>query len=189
MTLDMWSDIKQRHYPGITVYLISKGNLISATLSVHEFPHQVKSGDNIGSSLRQICEGLGIPQFWCNQLYFVTDQGRNVRAALSTFYRIPCACHKRATAVRNILPLDEQKEVSLLDNDDEPLKAAVISVITACKSLVSYMKQSGLNNKLASTLKQANDTRWNSLLVMLESITKAKKTKKFYKNLVGGTEF
>ena len=36
------------------------------------------------------------------------------------------------------------------------------------------MKQNGLNNKLASTLKQANDTRWNSLLVMLESITKAK---------------
>ena len=79
-----------------------------------------------------------------------------------------------ATAVRNILPLDEQKEVSLLDNDnDELLKAAVSYVVTACKSLVSYMKRSGLNNKLAST-QQANDTRWNSLLVMLESIMKVK---------------
>ena len=81
--------------------------------------------------------------------------------------------HMIATAVRNILPLDEPKEVSLLDDDDK-LSAAVGSVITACKSLVSYIKRSGLNNKLASTLKQANDTRWNSLLVMLESIKKAK---------------
>ena len=61
--------------------------------------------------------------------------------------------------MRNILLLDEQKEASLLDNDDEPLKAAVSSVVTACNSLVRYMKRSGLNNKLASTLKQANDTR------------------------------
>ena len=160
MTLNMWSDIKQRHYLGITVHLISKGKLISATLSVHEFPHQVKSGNNIISSIRQICESLGIPQHvLCNQLYFVTDQGSNVRAALSTFHRFPCACHIIATAVRNILLLDEQKEVSLLDNDDEPLKAAVSSVVTACNSLLSYLKRSGLDNKLASTLKQANDTR------------------------------
>ena len=117
MTLKMWSDIKQRQYLGITVYLISKGKLISATLSVHELPHQVKSGDNIRSSIRQICESLGIPQHvLCNQLYFVTDQGSNVGATLSTFHRFPCACHIIATAVRNILLLDEQKEVSLLDN-------------------------------------------------------------------------
>ena len=79
-----------------------------------------------------------------------------------------------ATAVRNILPLDKQKEVLLLNKDDEPLKAAVSSVVTASKSLVSYMKRSGLNNKFAFTLKQANDIRQNSLLVMLESIMKAK---------------
>ena len=42
-----------------------------------------------------------------------------------------------ATAVHNILPLHEQKEVSLLDNDDKLLKAARSSVVTACKSLVS----------------------------------------------------
>ena len=169
MTLNMWSDIKQRHYLGITVHLISNGKLISATLSVHEFPHQVKSGNNIISSIRQICESLGIPQHvLCNQLYFVTDQGSNVRAALSTFHRFysfylaqsnkmnlskipgsqnnsmfhrfPCACHIIATAVRNILLLDEQKEVSLLDNDDEPLKAAVSSVVTACNSNIALKK-------------------------------------------------
>ena len=110
----------------------------------------------------------------CNQLYFVTDQESNIRAVLSIFHNIPCACHMIATAMSNILPLDEQKEVSLLHNNDEPLKAAVSSVVTACKSLVSYMKQSGFDNKLASTLNQANDTRWNSLLVILESIKKAK---------------
>ena len=98
MTLDMWSDIKQRNYLGIIVYLISKEKLISATLSMHEFPHQVESADNFRSSVLQTCESLGISQpVLCNQLYFVTDQGSYVRAALSTFHRIPCACHVIAT--------------------------------------------------------------------------------------------
>ena len=95
MTQDMWSDIKQRHYLGLTVHLISKEKLILVTFYVLEFPYQVKSGDNIGSSVRQTCESLAISQHvLCNQLYFVTDQGSNVRAALFTFHRIPCACHQ-----------------------------------------------------------------------------------------------
>ena len=52
MTLDMWSDIKQRLYLGINVHLISKRKLISALLSVHKLPHQVKSGYNIRSSVQ-----------------------------------------------------------------------------------------------------------------------------------------
>ena len=111
MILDNWSDIKQRHCLAITVHLISKGKLMSATLSVHEFPHQVKSGDNIRSSVWQTCESLSIPQHVLyNQLYFVADQGSNVRAALSRFHKIPCACHMIATVVRDNLPLDEQRK-------------------------------------------------------------------------------
>ena len=62
MTLNMWSDIKQRYYLGITVYLISKGKLILATLSVHELPHQVKSGDKNRSTIEQMI--LGETVYW-----------------------------------------------------------------------------------------------------------------------------
>ena len=35
-------------------------------------------------------------------------------------------------------------------------------------------RHSGLNNKLKHTLKQANETGWNSILIMLKSIFVAK---------------
>lgn len=44
-------------------------------------------------------------------------------------------------------------------------------MIDAVKSLVRYFKQSGLNASMDKTLLQENDTRWNSLLMMLESVT------------------
>lgn len=44
-------------------------------------------------------------------------------------------------------------------------------VIDAVKTLVRYFKQSGLNASMDKTLLQENDTRWNSLLMMLESVT------------------
>lgn len=41
------------------------------------------------------------------------------------------------------------------------------------KDVVTFFKQSSLNSKLTSTLKQEVATRWNSELIMLESYLKA----------------
>lgn len=45
-----------------------------------------------------------------------------------------------------------------------------MKTIKECKSLVTYFKQSSLNSKLNTSLKQESETRWNSKLEMLESI-------------------
>ena len=38
--------------------------------------------------------------------------------------------------------------------------------------MATYFKKSGLNNKLSISLKQSNDTRWNSVLTLVQSILK-----------------
>ncbi len=43
-------------------------------------------------------------------------------------------------------------------------------LIHNCKELVSYAKRSGVQNLLSWTLKQSIDVRWDSKLIMLESI-------------------
>lgn len=45
--------------------------------------------------------------------------------------------------------------------------------ISGVKNIVTYFKRAGLNYKLKNTLKQENDTRWNSKLTMLESYIKS----------------
>jgi hypothetical protein len=46
----------------------------------------------------------------------------------------------------------------------------ITALINSSKELVTYFKQSGLQNKLNTTLKQSIHIRWDSKLVMLESI-------------------
>ena len=38
--------------------------------------------------------------------------------------------------------------------------------------MATYFKKPGLNNRLSSSLKQSNDTRWNSILILLQSAIK-----------------
>ena len=97
--------------------------------------------------------------------HFVTDQGSNIKAALNSKYnRLPCACHCISTALKHALPGGPGDK-----GDTEELQALVTSV-DAVKALVRYVKKSGLNATLSKTLLQENDTRWNSMLMMLESV-------------------
>ena len=45
------------------------------------------------------------------------------------------------------------------------ISAKIYEIINNCKQLVTYYKQSGYQNKLKITLKQAIETRWDSLLI------------------------
>ena len=46
-------------------------------------------------------------------------------------------------------------------------------MVDNCKALVTYVKQSKLQDQLSNTLKQENATRWNSMLRLLDSILSA----------------
>ena len=97
--------------------------------------------------------------------YFVTDQGSNIKAALNSNYqRLACACHCLSTALKHTLPggpgdKGESEELQALNDSIEKVKA-----------LVRYVRKSGLYAQLSKTFVQENETRWNSLLMMMESV-------------------
>ena len=108
---------------------------------------------------------------------FVTDNGSNMVLALNGFKRIPCTCHFLATVLVHTLPVKSlSKSCFPLEVDDPslPLVNEIKSNISAVKSITTYFKQSGLNKKLKKSLKQSNETRWNTVLYMLKSYVENK---------------
>ena len=108
---------------------------------------------------------------------FVTDNGSNMVLALNGFKRIPCACHLLATVLVHTLQVKSlSKSCFPLDVDDPSLQLVNEnkSNISAVKSITTYFKQSGLNKKLKKSLKQSNETRWNTVLYMLKSYVENK---------------
>jgi hypothetical protein len=134
-------------------------------VQVYQFPLDLqKTGQIIRNSLTTMGDVLGVKEM-SKHFYFVTDQGSNIQSALGYgFNRLACACHCLATALRHALPdgPGDQGQTEELQN----LKLN----ITAVKSLVQYFKKSGQNALLERTLLQENDTRWNTLLMIIESV-------------------
>jgi len=60
MTSDMWSDIKNRLYISITVHFVKEAQMFSLVLTVHQFPEQSKTGENIRECLVNLCSKVGI---------------------------------------------------------------------------------------------------------------------------------
>jgi len=175
ISTDMWTDIKVRHFVSLTVHYVTNAILASHVLSVYQFEKEEKTGANLRESITSALNNHGVPlHMILDNIYFVTDQGSNVKAALNSYHRLPCSCHMIATVLRHTLQLNRLSSTILPMNesDDDMVHMRMLqSVINAAKSLVTYFKKSGLNNKLTKTLKQSNDTRWNSVLTMLQSIS------------------
>ena len=112
-------------------------------------------------ALRQSLERYDlIPDDVESRSYFVTDCGSNMKAALNENKRIDCAAHRLNTVLSGAWDLTMESEPSAEDFH------------SAVKKLVKYAKKSDLMSKLSVTLKQEVKTRWNSLYVTLESISR-----------------
>lgn len=167
VTTDMWQEeFKKKNFVAVTVHMLDNDRMVSRVLQVYQFPAEIrKSADNIQQSLTKMAECLGIEKMSAH-FYFVTDQGSNIKAALSGNYqRLACACHCLATALKHALP-GGPGDKGMESEELQGLKNAIDEV----KSLVRFIKKSGLNATLAKTVVQENDTRWNSTLMMLESV-------------------
>jgi len=101
---------------------------------------------------------------------FVTDQGTNMLSALRNYNRMNCCARLLNTVLRNLFDLKflEQEE----EYGFKPLEPIVI-LMTECKNLVKYMKSSGRNCEPSKRLVQEVETRWNTRLLMFQSIHKA----------------
>jgi hypothetical protein len=94
--------------------------------------------------------------------YYITDNASAMIKASASDDWISCAAHN--------LNLVQFHSFKNLGNNSALCKANLL--IYNCKELVSYAKRSGLQNLLSLTLKQSIDVRWDSELIMLESIKK-----------------
>jgi len=89
-------------------------------------------------------------------IVFVTDNGPNMVKALECDAHLRCVCHCINLAVQQSFSAGEQ----------------LINTITSCEDLVTHFKKCELQNKLTNSLKKDIDTRWNSVVEMLNSIDK-----------------
>ncbi|KAL4119444.1 hypothetical protein QTP88_012253 [Uroleucon formosanum] len=178
-TCDMWTDnYKKNNYMTITIHFIDDQwllhNRILYTGQYHS--HETKTGENIKkfminafTQLTEIAEGNNSSELMDN-LTFVTDQGTNIVNALRSFKRLNCSAHLINTVLRNLF------DITFLSHTDDsgsvPLQP-IIHLFNECKNLVKFMKSSGKNSQLSTVLVQEVETRWNTRLLMLESIEKS----------------
>ena len=86
VTTDLWSDNKIRHFMSLTIHFVKNSKLNKFILSVYQF-EKVKTVYNLRKSIISALTDLGIPlDMVKNNLYFVTDQGSNIKAALTSYH-------------------------------------------------------------------------------------------------------
>lgn len=88
---------------------------------------------------------------------FLSDRGPNIKYGLinAGFIRLTCYAHLIHNLVTHMLDHTRVKEM-----------------IKKCCALSSYIKNSGLNKKLNTSLKTFTATRWNSVFIMIDAIIK-----------------
>lgn len=89
------------------------------------------------------------------KVIFLSDRGPNIKYGLihAGFIRLNCYAHLIHNLVSHMLT-------------EETVKAT----ISACAKLSAYFKNTGLNNRLHTTLKLYSTTRWNSVFTMFDAI-------------------
>lgn len=161
-TVDMWTDdYKKVAYTSVTVhYINNKWELISLVLFTSDFPPDKKTGENIRKEIMRRCSKLGYEETMLEKVVFVTDQGANIISALRTFSRMNCTAHILNTILRHTF--DDVYLIQHLPELSKQLKKV--------KTIVTFLKQSGLSNQLPHGVCQEVRTRWNSRLAMIRSI-------------------
>lgn len=156
VTIDLWSDdFKQNTYLAITFHFIYKNKLHDQVFGVVPFdPEEDQRHSTVKSYLDAKLNLLEVPNIW-EKIVFTTDRGGNVKKALENVTRMNCFPH----FLNNI-----SKEACTVPSAFETLEK--------CKKLVKYFKKCGKNNCLATSLKSASSTRFNSNYATVESILK-----------------
>jgi hypothetical protein len=165
-TSDMWTNtFNQDHFLSLTAHFFDDlFELKSFVLAVRKFPEEKKTIANIRNEIHTILrEYFGDDsQQVIENCYGVTDSGANMLGVFEN--QFPCQCHILNLVLEHTFAVENYTEDQLLP---------IGNLISSAKCVVTYFKQTGLNSKLSSTLKQAVSTRWNSNLIMLESLLKA----------------
>ena len=93
------TDIKYHHFVSLTVHYICDSFRSCA------FPDGPNTGAKIQKTIEHCCILLGLSVDVVRQCYFVTDNGSNIKLALSNFNRILRTCHMLASVLTHTVQL------------------------------------------------------------------------------------
>ncbi|KAL1282850.1 hypothetical protein QQF64_001653 [Cirrhinus molitorella] len=128
------------------------------------FPlEEAKTGENIRREiLKLLVTRFGLDESSLSKIVWVTDEGANIKLALRPYQRLDCIDHVIKTVLRHGLDITELSKANGAPD--------IRDTIYAAKSLVRYIKQSGLAAQLSTTLLQMGDTRFSTVYLTLTSI-------------------
>lgn len=115
-----------------------------------------KSNQVIYEHIKEVFKRFGIDEATMNKLIkWISDRGGNLVLALTQngMIRLSCFAHILNNIVKAMFDLSEIK-----------------SIIANVKSLVKYMKTSGLNARLKKSLISYSETRWNTVYYTIKSV-------------------
>ncbi|KAL0152413.1 hypothetical protein M9458_052136 [Cirrhinus mrigala] len=158
ITTDMWTDdFNRRSYTALTCHYITEDwKLASRVMCTVEFDCTLpKTAINIHEQINEQLCSYGIS---FDQVVLVSDQGSNIKAAQKNYHWIPCAAHVLNTILKHTFSGSDIEEVTKMTD--------------ACKGIVKYLKKASASTALPHGLVQECETRWNSKIDMLKSVSK-----------------
>jgi hypothetical protein len=153
--LDIWTERHRKiSYIGVTVHYIDDNfTLHSRLIDNKPLPsEQSKTGRYLQAQIKSILNEYDI-HIESKLITFVTDRGSNIIRALEKYTRHNDGPHFLHNTVQKIFLAGSPKEI-----------------LKWCKELVTHIKHAGLNDLFSPSLKTFVETRWNSVLDVLESI-------------------
>jgi len=198
-TTDLWTDNykKKSFFSLICHYISDEYKLVERTLGCQEFTAEKKTAKNVQEQVFGFMYAIGLQYADIKEkCYFVTDSGANMKSAFRQLLWLPCSCHILNVVLSNtfkslsganvvVTEVNEStyhedpaaEEMSFEEErDDESFieyNVTLKELIASCKDLVAYFKRVGEIPGM-TTLKQEVETRWNSKLMMMQSIIKEK---------------
>lgn len=157
ITCDVWQDNYRRiSYLGVTIhYYNDEVKLCDQIISLQALDwKRKKDAPFIKETTKRVLLSNGIP-FDPDKVIFVTDRGSNMKKAFRGFSRLNCFPHFLNNTAKEACKID-----------------FIADTIKLCSDLVRYIKISGLNNEFEIPVKSAAPTRFNSYLVMIDSLIK-----------------
>lgn len=135
--------------------------MISTVLTTVAFPlEEAKTGENIRREIIRLLTEYGLDMSLLNKVVWVTDQGSNIISALRPYRRLDCQDHLYNTVMRHALDPTQLAQ-------DAP---TVAETLQATKTLVKYVKKTGIAALLSKTIIQMADTRFSTVYLTLNSV-------------------
>lgn len=158
ITCDHWTqDIVKTSYITLTIQYIINCQIKSRVLATIKTTD--KTAITTKTEVKNILNDFNLSE---KTKFFTTDNGSAMILAFSDEKWISCSAHNL-----NLLHKNSFKDLKTKCEANN-----ITQTLKLCKQLVRYFKQSGIQNKLETKLKQSISIRWDSKYLMLESVQK-----------------